>query len=371
QPAVATGVAGMLDIRIEQLSKRFGSVVAVDDVTLAVEPGELFFVLGPSGCGKTTLLRCLAGFCQPDAGRIYFGRRDITEVPAHRRNTAMVFQNYALWPHMTVAQNVGFGLQVRGVGRQQRRREVGQALAMVEMEDLADRKPNELSGGQQQRVALARALVVRPECLLLDEPLSNLDAKLRLQMRGEIRRICKQAGLTTIYVTHDQAEALSIADRIAILRDGRVEQVGPPRQLYERPANRFVAGFLGETNFIAGTVVGSDGRAVVVSTSIGPLRSSTCQVAGRPDKPVVCSIRPESIRLESAPQTAVNRVKGRIVRTVYLGQFARYVLAVGSVQLSVVQLRPQGLEAHDGQEVSVWIEPADVVVLADRQDECG
>lgn len=354
----------MSDVGLEHLRKTFGTVVALDDFTVRVSEGELFFALGPSGCGKTTLLRCLAGFCELDSGKILFGQEEITTLPAHKRNTVMVFQSYALWPHMTVEQNVAFGLRVRGVGRQQRRQAVGQVLALVQMADLAGRKPHALSGGQQQRVALARALVVRPRCLLLDEPLSNLDAKLRLEMRGEIRQICKQANVTTIYVTHDQSEALSIADRIAVLRDGRLEQVGRPQELYNRPTNRFVAGFLGETTFLEGSVIGGDQGQVVVGTSMGRLRGSSGDRTMAAGDKVVCSIRPESVRLGRPPADAANRFSGKIIRTAYLGQVARHELLIGSTKLMAFELNPQSRGLVQHQEVRAWIDPEDVVVLS-------
>jgi len=353
----------VIDVGLDKLSKSFGPVVAVDDVSLAIRGGELFFVLGPSGCGKTTLLRCVAGFYEPDGGRILFGQRDVTDLPAHRRDAAMVFQNYALWPHMTVAQNVAFGLQCRGVDRRQRRQRVGEELSRVQMADLAGRKPNALSGGQQQRVALARALVVEPQCLLLDEPLSNLDAKLRLEMRSEIRRICKEANLTGIYVTHDQAEALSMADRIAVLRDGRLEQVGPPRELYERPANRFVAGFLGETNFVEGHVSGARGPQVLIRTAIGELCSATFDQTVEQGDKVVCSIRPESVRLGRAAAEAGNRFEGTVTGTMYLGQMARHQLRVDQTNLTVFELDPGVGAAAVGGRVEAWVDPVNVVVL--------
>ena len=221
-------------ITIRDLRKVFGKTVAVDQINLDIKAGDLFFLLGPSGCGKTTLLRMIAGFTDPTGGSIRFGDRDVTHTPPNKRNTGMVFQGYALWPHMTVEQNVAFGLGVRKVPTAEKSRRVAEALRAVRMEQYALRKPNELSGGQQQRVALARALVIEPTVLLLDEPLSNLDAKLRLEMRSEIKRICKQAKITGIYVTHDQKEALSMADAVAVLNQGLVVQTGGPRDLYDR-----------------------------------------------------------------------------------------------------------------------------------------
>ncbi|HVE16822.1 MAG TPA: ABC transporter ATP-binding protein, partial [Chthoniobacterales bacterium] len=224
----------MISISIENLVKKFGANTALDGLTFRIEPGELFFLLGPSGCGKTTLLRNIAGFYIPEGGRILFDNDDVTHLPPHKRNTGMMFQSYALWPHMTVAQNVAFGLVERKVAKSEIDKRVADALESVRMAPYASRKIAQLSGGQQQRVALARALVIRPRALLLDEPLSNLDAKLRLEMRIEIRRVCKEFGLTAIYVTHDQKEALSIADRMAVLDKGKVEQVGRPQDLYLR-----------------------------------------------------------------------------------------------------------------------------------------
>ena len=256
-------------LRVMNVSKHFGRTAAVDDVSFEAAAGELFFLLGPSGCGKTTLLRSVAGFAEPDSGSIFLGDREISRLPAHRRNTAMVFQSYALWPHMTVLENVGFGLRMRGMKRRDRHAQAMKTLEWVQMSGLAGRKPNQLSGGQQQRVALARAMAVDPDCLLLDEPLSNLDAKLRLEMRSEIQRIHRETSLTILYVTHDQKEALSLADRVALMRDGRIVQMGPPREIYHRPASRFAAGFLGEANFLDGLVRRISGGEAEVESEIG------------------------------------------------------------------------------------------------------
>ncbi|MGD9690746.1 MAG: ABC transporter ATP-binding protein [Phycisphaerales bacterium] len=382
---------------IREIVKSFGAgAPAVAGVSLRIEPGELFFLLGPSGCGKTTLLRMIAGFTEPTSGRIEFetpgGKRDVTHLPPNKRNTGMVFQSYALWPHMTIAANVAFGLEVRKIGREETQRRVREALALVQMETFADRKPNQLSGGQQQRVALARALVVRPDVLLLDEPLSNLDAKLRVELRGEIRRICKQSGITTVYVTHDQKEALSMADRVAIMSAGSVAQIGSPAELYRRPGTRFVAEFLGETNFLdvarAEAEPGpGDGR--IVRTSAGMLRSTSAAREADAREGLVASIRPEALRVlderEAAGATG-NLLRGRLVESTYLGELAQLVVELrgdagggsggggggsGAVRVKVAVLNPQASAANGsaawagepGTDLVLSIEPADVVLM--------
>jgi iron(III) transport system ATP-binding protein len=318
-------------IEIRALTKTFSSgfaalgnriTTAVDAVDLDIEPGELFFLLGPSGCGKTTLLRMIAGFVEATSGSIRFrasGGRDIdvTHVAPNKRQTGMVFQSYALWPHMTVGSNVAFGLTVQKVPQPERDRRVREALAMVQMESYIDRKPNQLSGGQQQRVALARALVVRPSVLLLDEPLSNLDAKLRTELRSEIRRICKHAGLTTVYVTHDQREALSMADRIALMRGGKLVQTGTPHELYVRPGSRFVAEFLGESNFLIGTVedVSPDGN-VRVSTAAG-FATLPSGFHVEPGQRITVAARYEGVVLSSTGPS-----EGTVEEAVFLGDCA-------------------------------------------------
>ena len=356
----------MISIRIQNLTKRFGSTVALRNLDLVVEPGELFFLLGPSGCGKTTLLRSLAGFYFPEEGSIQFGAEDVTRLAPHKRNTGMMFQSYALWPHMTLAENVAFGLEERKVPKAEIKRRVAEALASVRMEAYAERKPNQLSGGQQQRVALARALVVRPRCLLLDEPLSNLDAQLRLEMRAEIRRVCKEFQLTTVYVTHDQKEALSIADRMAILDGGKILQVGAPREVYRRPVCKAVAHFIGETDFIAGRVLGPKGAYFEVETALGRFLG----VVGAPGfnppagTPVTLSIRPEcwSLGRDARP---VNSVRGRIGAAVYLGEVAQYEFITSGAQLKVYELNPRFVDGAAAAELWASVEPDDVVVLAE------
>lgn len=360
-------------VSIEKVVKRFGGLRAVDGVSLEIEPGELFFLLGPSGCGKTTLLRCIAGFHRPDEGSIRIGGEDITHAPPYRRDTGMVFQSYALWPHMTVRENVAFGLEMRKLPREEVRRRADEALAQVHMSDRAAHRPGQLSGGQQQRVALARALVVHPKCLLLDEPLSNLDAKLRLEMRSEIRRICKEAGLTAIYVTHDQKEAMSIADRLAILNAGRVEQCGRPNDVYQRPANRFVAGFIGETNFLDGRIESRSGAGGRVTTPFGPVDAADVGGAAA-GAAVTLALRPEALHLAPAGGPALaNSLQGAVLETAYLGEVVQQQVrlrpADGAADpaapvFRVFELRPT-LVARDGraEPVVLTIAPADVVVF--------
>jgi iron(III) transport system ATP-binding protein len=351
-------------IAIEKLTKRFGSQTVLDGIDLRIAAGELFFLLGPSGCGKTTLLRAVAGLTEPDAGRILAGDRDVTHVPPHRRDMGMVFQSYALWPHLTLRENVAFGLEMRGLKRAEVRARALRALELVKLADRANSKPNELSGGQQQRVALARALVVEPQCLLLDEPLSNLDAKLRLEMRAEIRRICKDAGLTAIYVTHDQKEALSIADRLAILDQGRLLQIGTPQEVYTRPASRFVAQFIGETTFVEGRVKGARGGQVEVETAAGPWMSAAGGTFAAGDK-VWLSVRPEAVQLHAERTDEANVFRAHMHGTVYLGEVAQHFADLaGGITLKALETRPR-LVARDGARVEtrVFVDPADVQVL--------
>jgi iron(III) transport system ATP-binding protein len=358
----------MISIQVKKLTKRFGNVVALHGLDLTINPGELFFLLGPSGCGKTTLLRSLAGFYIPEEGQILFGSEDVTRLAPHKRNTGMMFQSYALWPHMTVAENVAFGLEERRVPREEIRRRVEEALASVRMEKYAERKPNMLSGGQQQRIALARALVIRPRCLLLDEPLSNLDAKLRLEMRTEIRRVCKEFKLTTVYVTHDQKEALSIADRMAVLDHGHILQVGTPREIYKRPTRKIVANFIGETDFLPGKVAGISGEHVTVETPIGRFDG----IFGDPGAPapagadVTVSVRPECWELHRDPEPR-NCVKGRIGDSVYLGEVAQYdfVTSNNGTKLKIFERNPRFVDGTARGELYAAAAPEDVVVLTE------
>ena len=303
------------------VAKRFGATVAVDHATVEIGDGELFTLLGPSGCGKTTLLRLIAGFyVPPDEGEIRFGPRRVEGLPPYERNIGMVFQNYALWPHMTVRGNITYGLRLRKLPAPEVERRLADGLAKVNLAGLEDRYPGQLSGGQQQRVALARALVLNPDILLLDEPLSNLDAKIRVHVRGEIRRLQQDLAITTIYVTHDQEEALSLSDRVAVMRDGRILQVAAPRTLYERPVNRFVADFVGTNNFIPGVCRERSAERAVVETPLGAL-------SGRPAGSVatgqrcVLAVRPENLTLGGDGE---NVVDGRVALGAYLGNTLRY-----------------------------------------------
>lgn len=354
----------MVSVKLKNISKFFEHVKAVDDISLEIEKGELFFLLGPSGCGKTTVLRMIAGFYIPDNGEIYFDDKPVNDVPPHKRNTGMVFQSYALWPHMTVEKNVEYGLDIRNIPAEERGTRVKKALEIVRMLEYADRKPAQLSGGQQQRVALARAFVIEPNLLLLDEPLSNLDAKLRLEMREEIKRIHKETGITSLYVTHDQKEALSMADRIAVMNAGKIEQIGTPREIYEDPVNRFVAGFIGETNFIEGRLLEVRPNETVVETPIGKIVSNN-KITGSPGDEVFCSIRPESIEvLEEKLENMPNQFESTIEYFTYLGDNEQYQLLLSDGSLiKAITHNPFGQIRQKKSKVWISIKLQNVVLL--------
>jgi iron(III) transport system ATP-binding protein len=357
----------MVTITIQELTKRFSGSVVLSSVDLQIQAGELFFLLGPSGCGKTTLLRHIAGFYTPDAGKIWFDDEDVTRLPAHKRGTGMMFQSYALWPHLNVAQNVAFGLEERKRPRKEIEHRVAEALSQVKLDGLGSRKIQQLSGGQQQRVALARALVIRPKCLLLDEPLSNLDAKLRLEMRSEIRGICKQHGLTAIYVTHDRDEALSMADRMAIMETGKIAQVGTPTEVYRNPSTRMVAEFIGETNFVEGRALRESSWAGYfdVETAFGVLRGRTNDTTWQPSpgQPVVLSIRPEAMTFANLTDST-NRFPGQIIDTTYLGATVQYQLQVlNGPLMKLCEINPQEIRTPSEEEVRAMAGMNDVVIL--------
>ena len=357
----------MVELRIEEVTKRFGDLAAVDNVSATIPAGELFFLLGPSGCGKTTLLRLIAGFLEPDHGSLFFGSRRMDGVSAHLRNTGMVFQNYALWPHMNVFHNVAYGLDVRKVPGDEKARRVKDILGLVRMAGLESRYPGEMSGGQQQRVALARALVIEPDVVLLDEPLSNLDAKLRLEMRAEIRRIHQRSPRTFIYVTHDQKEALSMADRIAVMNAGRIVQVGTPEEVYTEPASLFCARFLGNANVLRGTLRSVAGREAIVDTPLGVLSARVGPVALSGGGIVAVAVRPELVH--PAAPSEKNAFDARIASRMYLGEMVQYQLEAGGVEMGATALGAGLWTARPGDTVRVAFDPLAAVAFPDERVE--
>jgi ABC-type Fe3+/spermidine/putrescine transport system ATPase subunit len=350
-------------ITIDGVARSFGEVLAVDDVSLAIRDGEFFTLLGPSGCGKTTLLRMVAGFCELDRGRILFDERRVDQVAPHRRNTGMVFQNYAVFPNLDVGGNVAYGLKARKLAKEEIATKVERALKLVRLDGFAGRWPHQLSGGQLQRVAIARAVAIEPDVLLLDEPLSNLDAKLRVEMRGEIRALQRTLGITVIYVTHDQEEALAISDRIAVMRAGRVEQVDAPRVIYEAPANGFVAGFVGATNLLRGVIVRRDGEVADVLVGATTLRTRLPPQISL-DR-VALSLRPEALRLiaeNETPPPGWRVLSGTLEHVEYLGAMTRFTVRLtDGTPLSAMALAPPSATG----DVAVAYDPVRVVVLED------
>lgn len=342
----------MLKIVLENLSKDFGSFRAVDNVNIKINEGELFTLLGPSGCGKTTLLRTIAGFYQQNEGNIYFGDQLINDVPTYKRNIGMVFQNYAIFPHMNVFDNVAYGLVARKVGKAEIKKRVMEALEIVELAHLKDRAPANLSGGQQQRIALARAIVIRPGLLLMDEPLSNLDAKLRVQMRNDIKRLQKELNITTIYVTHDQEEALAISDRIAVMKDGIVQQIDIPKKVYTFPNNRFVANFIGTSNFIEGTskMFGKSKAEINVidNTFYLPVKK---EYEGK----IIISVRPEDIIIHLEKNNEF-LYKGVIELSLFLGQKISYLIRLTNGQTIEVHSHPSSHERVLSENQEVYLD---------------
>lgn len=358
----------MIEVNLDHVSKQFGNVKGVANVNVRIQPGEFFTFLGPSGCGKTTTLRMIAGFYYPSAGRILFGSSDVTTLPPNKRNTGMVFQNYALFPHMTVFENIAFGLQVRKVAKSEIVRRVERAQKQVHLEGYGSRRIDQLSGGQQQRVALARALVIEPQILLLDEPLSNLDAKLREETRIEIKRLQLELGITTIYVTHDQAEAMAMSDRIMVMQGGVVQQIGSPADIYHRPVNRFVASFIGESNLWEGTVERiADGEAVIriapdlALTGLAANASPDCRL--ETGKRVTMSIRPESIRESLPGEPMDNVVCGSVIISEFTGVSVNYVSQAAGRQLKAMFVNQGHRVRGRGESISLFIPKESIYFL--------
>jgi spermidine/putrescine transport system ATP-binding protein len=348
-------------------------VVAVDDLSISVRPGEFYALLGPSGCGKTTTLRLVAGFEQPDAGRIVLAGDDITGLPPNKRRVNTVFQHYALFPHMTVEDNVAYGLRHDGIDRSEKASRLEEVINTVRLKELRARYPRELSGGQQQRVALARALVKQPQVLLLDEPLAALDLKLRKAMQQELKKLQERVGITFVYVTHDQEEALTLSDRIAVMSNGRLLQEGTPDDIYERPRSRFVADFIGQSNFLSGSVLETNGSVVVKETGTGALVRCAPNPDVKPGDAVTVAIRPEKIHPSSGPTTA-NVVEGRLMGTAFLGSFIHYRIQVGGSDLIMQRQSDSDDPARawaTGQNVSVGWNEADALVLTDDERIAG
>ncbi len=345
----------MVKVKLINLSKRYGKVKAVDKVSLEVEDGELFTLLGPSGCGKTTTLRLIAGFELPDEGKILFGNEDVTLKKPYERETAMVFQNYALWPHMTVFDNIAYGLKVRKMKKEEIIERVERVLDLVRLRGLEDRYPTQLSGGQQQRVALARALVVEPKVLLLDEPLSNLDAKLRIEMREEIKRLQRKLGITTIYVTHDQEEAMSISDRIAVMNKGRILQVGTPQEIYFRPKNIFTATFIGKSTILEGKLKRINPPTALISDSVKliftPSSDDFYEEAKEGDK-VVIVIKPEFFSQDPL-EGECNVIEGIVELVMFIGPFIQARVKVGSTYVTAY-LKPEA-KVSIGDKVKLYL----------------
>ncbi len=352
-------------IRLEGIKKVFDNqVVAVDDVSIRIREGEFFSLLGPSGCGKTTTLRLIAGFEEPTEGTVYIRGRDVTHIPPHKRDTGMVFQNYALFPHRTIFDNVAFGLRMRHVPKEEIRKKVSEALRLVEMEGLGDRRPSQLSGGQQQRIALARAIVIEPNVLLCDEPLGALDKKLRQQMQFELKNLQKKIGVTLVYVTHDQEEALTMSDRIAVMHRGRVVQTGSPLEIYNRPETRFVSNFIGDSNLFEGSVERTEAEAAEVITK-DHVRLITRSDGISVGDQVTVAVRPEKARLLKRNEKADNAFAGSVESANFMGASIRYRIALPSGRLVFVVEPNDGSKPifSPGQEARVGWEKSDCLIL--------
>ncbi|MDQ0338610.1 spermidine/putrescine ABC transporter ATP-binding subunit [Caldalkalibacillus uzonensis] len=354
-------------VRLENLSKKFGTTTAVRQANLEIDHGEFMTLLGPSGCGKTTILSMILGILEPSEGHIYFNNQMIDALPMNKRDVGMVFQNYALFPHMTVAKNVGFGLEMRKVPKKEREKRVQEALEMVQLSDFADRFPKELSGGQQQRVALARALVIRPKVLLLDEPLSNLDAKLRKEMRIQLKKLHSELKITTIYVTHDQEEALSLSTKIAVMSNGVIQQIGTPQQIFLRPKNYFVANFIGYANFIEGTLVDEKGGRFLFRSESGKELLVQKDEHHRIGQKVMLTIKPENLRIvdQDAGESSVNVCPGRILVSDYVGSTTEYQIKAEGGDIFKVSVL--GLKSYTpGHDVCLYFDP-DALIIIDKE----
>ncbi len=360
----------MAAVELAHLTKRYGGVVALHDLSLSVADGELMCLLGPSGCGKTTTLRAIAGFEASESGSIKIGGADVSRVPAQRRDIGVVFQSYALFPHMTVDENVGFGLKMRRRPRAEIETAVREALRIVRLDDVGQRLPRQLSGGQQQRVALARAIAIRPRLLLLDEPLSNLDAKLRDEMREEIRRIQRAVGITTIFVTHDQLEALALADRMAVMDRGRVVQVGTPTEIYERPSHEFVAAFIGQANLLRGRVIASDGSTVRLETA-GGLAVVGAGAGLAPGNAAIAVVKAERVALAAAPPPdPTNAFAARVETRTYLGANLVFGVLAGGERLTAIRPTDPAAPPHaPGATVIAHWRVRDCLVLPASESE--
>jgi spermidine/putrescine ABC transporter ATP-binding subunit len=345
------------DVQLVEVRKRFGNVVAVNDVSVDIARGTIFSLLGPSGCGKTTTLRLIAGFEQPDAGEVCIRGKRVTSMPPYRRDFSMVFQSYALFPHLTVAQNVAFGLRMRRIARSDRARSVEDALELVKLRALAGRYPKQLSGGQQQRVALARAIVVKPAVLLLDEPLGALDKMLREEMQVELRALQQRLGITAVFVTHDQEEALTLSDRVAVMRNGVIEQIGAPRDIYDRPRNAFVASFLGASNFIDGVVVGAGRGSMIVETAAGRVSVHGSKPTG---ERVRIAVRPERLRMQRSDGQGL---PARLRDIVYRGPVTHFYLDSAAGPLLAYQQNARAGDWAIGDELRCAWDGDSAVVL--------
>lgn len=353
-------------VQFENVTKRYGNVVAVDNLNLNIEPGKFVTLLGPSGCGKTTSLRMLGGFETPSSGRILLAGRDVTRLPPNKRDVNIVFQDYALFPHMNVARNIAFGLELKGHSSGAIHRRVAELLELVQLQDYARRMPSELSGGQRQRVALMRALAPDPQVLLLDEPLSALDAKLRQQMQIELKSIQEQTGKTFMFVTHDQEEALTMSDQIVVMNNGKIEQMGDPNTLYGRPGSVFVANFLGETNLLRGTVLGNEGDVAALSWNGVTIKAEQGGLSPKAGDHLYVVLRPEAIHCSSAKPSSANQIKGKIRQRVFKGNHTSLRVEIGNGAFLNALVHPSDIATISGEDVWIGWKPENTTVIPDR-----